>query len=244
LPLSPAASLAILLRRCSELSSIDAFANAPTFQDAAYDYDGTKESEATFEEKTGQAPKQFARAFVQREPQMFGPSGTLQDLVEAMLKFWTMRTALWKAQYNSRKDALEKWLPETYDLSDEESISFAGIEDLIDCKKGDILDPYDFTFGEKDHQCTVILLPLTKLTKGFALKIMGFERCHEACNVSREVMESNLKRGTREIARSSKGLEVATSNIQRGSVAEMRAELGLSADVKASVKKRDILYFS
>jgi hypothetical protein len=244
LTLSPAISWAVLHRRCSELSSIDAFANAATFQDAAYDYDGTKESETTFEAKTGQTPKQFAHAFVQREPQMFGPSGTLQDLVEAMLEFWTIRAALWKAQYSSRKDALEKWLPETYDLSDEQSISFTGIEDLIDCQKGDVLAPYDFTFGEKDHPCTVILLPLTKLTKGFALKIMGFERCHEACNVSREVMESNLRRGTRDIARSSKGLEVAISNIQRGSVAEMRAELGLSADANASVKKRDILYFS
>ena len=53
----------------------------------------------------------------------FGPSGEKTDMFKAMVQFWIMRTATWKATYSSAKKVEEQWLSKEYDITDTMSFS-------------------------------------------------------------------------------------------------------------------------
>jgi hypothetical protein len=139
-------------------------------------------------------PEKVARRFAEGYVSyMFGPSGTMDDLVKSLVDFWVMQTRMWNARYANRAEAMENWLLETYNnMADTRFFSYKGVKDLVDVSTAAI-GIHDFTFGSEYHKSKVWLLPLPKLKTGFALKIASSKVCHQDCPVAFAYWTNNLK---------------------------------------------------
>lgn len=211
-------------------------------RDGAYDYDGTQQSHHVFFNKGGLTPKHYAREFFQNASQLFAPAGKLQDLVKAMVDFWVMRTALWKVRYSNQEEAKKKWDEETYDTSDRKELSHRGVDDLVGTTTGKYMMIHDLNFGPDNHQSTAYLVPLTKLKKGFAVKVATEKLCHQDCPIAYAAADYHLKNYVAQLAQTSEFGKVDVKNVRYGPSAEMRAVYGLAPDDTAPTTGRDVLY--
>ena len=109
-------------------------------------------------------------------------------------------------------------------------MSLAGVADLYAVEIGGMMYTSEITMGPEGHQSQVLLLPLTKLKKGFAVKVTEGYMCHKDCPVAHGYWDYHLKNSTKGLARTYGHGEVDVSKIRSGTAAQMRAAYGLPPD--------------
>ncbi|KAK3700724.1 hypothetical protein LTR37_015806 [Vermiconidia calcicola] len=156
----------------------------------AYDYTGDQNSHHVFVEKVGKTPKHFARSFLKEGGSgtvgvLFVPSGRMNETVVAMVEYWVVRNAQWKALYSSREEAHETWLKDTYDLS-RQSPRFENVADMMLEKPevGSMIPTYECQYGPPGHVCTIHLMPFKDIAGGITVKVLALEKCHVPCPIS------------------------------------------------------------
>lgn len=159
---------------------------------------------------------------------MFGPSGDKNDLAKALIEFWKMRTRSWKTQYRTADEVKSQWFPKVYNTSKSDWLDFNGVMDLVDLDVGMVANIQEVTMGHPDHQSQVSLVPLAKLKKGFAVKIVKSKVCHDNCPTARSYWVHHLKDAAVRAAHRHGYGKVDDSRIRLGTAAEMRAWYGLS----------------
>nr|POF11639.1 hypothetical protein CFP56_44477 [Quercus suber] len=87
------------------------------FTTHAFDYDGSQEAHRIFVHKTGATPKHWLRDWLQTSvaATLFAPVGKQRDTIAALLDYWVLRTAQWRARYTSLRAAAESpWFEAEY----------------------------------------------------------------------------------------------------------------------------------
>lgn len=152
----------------------------------AFDYiGGNQASRDTFAEKVGKSPMQFARAFLQRPvvKDMFAPRATLGDTVEAMVEYWVLRNAQWKADYGTREKAQKAWFLKAYPNSSAQFVKMpmSLMEDKP--KPGGVVMTSECWYGPPAHRCMLHLYILGNIGGKFTMKVIDSKRCHPNCPV-------------------------------------------------------------
>ena len=153
----------------------------------AFNYAGEWDlaSHRTFTETVGKTPQQFVRGFLQQMPikEHFDPRVMLNDTVQAMIDYWVVRNAQWKAKYGTREKASKAWFEETYDKSRMQTIS--GADEFLqgDLEAGNAIMTHKLYYGPSAHRCMVNMIPLRKVGNLYPMKVVRSVRCHENCPV-------------------------------------------------------------
>ena len=153
----------------------------------AFNYTGDQASHDTFVGTEGKTPREFAKAFMKSAPisELFATSGRLNDTIQAMVKYWIVRNAQWKAKYITREEAHKKWLFDAYDMSDMKKISREDLMEDMDSKweVGEAIPTFECKYGPPGHECMVVLMPCGTVGGSATMKILDIKRCHAPCAV-------------------------------------------------------------
>lgn len=102
--------------------------------------------------------------------------------MQAVVDYWVVRNAQWKAKYGTREKANEEWFRETYDMSHSRTLDGA---DLMEgtMGAGEAVMASECWYGPPGHRCMVFLLPVGDTGNGFTMRVLDATPCHEDCAV-------------------------------------------------------------
>ena len=124
-------------------------------------------------------------------------------------------------------------------MSDAEK-TYLGVKALVEWYSDGRMGIHELMHGQGGHQSKVWVLPLTKVKKGFAVKILHVGRCHKTCSTGPQAWEDWVKSCTVNLAAKHGRERVNKANVRFGTAAEMGATYGLFPDPNASATERNI----